>query len=152
MIDYRGYETDCVFFDHAHAQGADECWCDRGKGTYDPKCDGCRYYLNRKEALKKLEDVQEAEEPVNGFMKPPRYYAMDAVNNVPAADVVEVVRCKDCKHKPHTKEPDGDGYGFDITADDDFTCPFLCDDGYYNRMPSNDFYCGYGERKEQEHE
>ena len=59
--------------------------------------------------------------------------------------VGELVRCKDCKHKPHTKEPDGDGYGFDITADGDFTCPFLCDDGYYNRMPSDDFYCSYGE-------
>ena len=79
-------------------------------------------------------------------------YIRKTINDIPAADVVEVVRCKYCKHKPHTKESDGDGYGFDITADGDFTCPFLCDDGYYNRMPSDDFYCSYGERKEQAHE
>lgn len=58
------------------------------------------------------------------------------LKGVPSADVVEVVRCKDCKFFEHTKygdwwcnNPDGGmGYG------------------------NPDDYCSYGERKEQEHE
>ena len=57
----------------------------------------------------------------------------------------ELVRCKDCIHKPTTK---GRDYGCDVDFPDE-DCPFFCeDDEYYNRMPPNDdFYCGYGERK-----
>ena len=42
------------------------------------------------------------------------------------SDIVEVIRCKECKHK-HIKE-------------NVWTCPF--------GLPAGcDFYCGYGERK-----
>lgn len=30
------------------------------------------------------------------------------------------------------------------------SCPFLCDDCYYNKMPDDDFYCGYWEGKQDE--
>lgn len=57
----------------------------------------------------------------------------------------EIVRCKECIHKPTTN---GARYGFAVTFPDD-VCPFGCDDGYYNSMPpSDDFHCGYGERKD----
>ena len=58
----------------------------------------------------------------------------------------EIVRCKDCIHKPTTK---GRSYGCDVKFPDE-TCPFCNeDDEYYNLMPpSDDFYCGYGERKD----
>lgn len=64
----------------------------------------------------------------------------------PAADVVEVVRCKDCKHRPYEDE-EGAIYQPDWC---DFTCPFLCEDSYYNGMPEDDFFCKRGERREDE--
>lgn len=68
---------------------------------------------------------------------------------LPAADVVEVVRCKDCKHRPYSTEP-GKTYGLTIEAPDG-RCP--ChneDDGWYSWVPDNEFFCFYGERKEVE--
>lgn len=64
------------------------------------------------------------------------------IKHIPAADVVEVVRCKDCKHRgnddicPMIKIKmcnDGDGYFDEVSEDETF------DDGF----------CSYGERKEE---
>ena len=68
----------------------------------------------------------------------------DLVNKQPAADVVEVVRCKECKHRPHKDE---DGYVWSPSWDD-LICPCLCDDSYYNWIPEDDFFCKRGERRE----
>lgn len=74
--------------------------------------------------------------------------ACDAICEAPTIDAVEVVRCKDCKHRPIK----GDGNIVyapnDIDGWDDDTCPCLCDDCYYNWMPEDDFFCGKGERRE----
>ena len=51
---------------------------------------------------------------------------MEILTAMPTADVVEVVRCKDCKHR----YLDGDIW----------QCPF-------GLMGGKDFYCGYAERK-----
>lgn len=58
----------------------------------------------------------------------------------------EIVRCKDCIHKPWNT---GRGWPCDIESRDR-VCPFLCDeDDYLDTLPPNDdFYCGYGERKD----
>jgi hypothetical protein len=66
-------------------------------------------------------------------------YAHSVVSVLPAADVVEVVRCKDCKHYKEyldisTKEPTGWGKCECIAMDID--------------IMRNDF-CSYGERKEK---
>lgn len=53
---------------------------------------------------------------------------IDEIKNAPTADVVEVVRCGECKHLM----PDGRCYEF---ADD-------------NIKPSASDYCSYGERKD----
>lgn len=66
---------------------------------------------------------------------------IDDINEQPTADVVEVVRCKDCKHydkeyhqcKLHSEEPDQYYTGF-----------IFC-------MQEDDF-CSYGERKELDNE
>lgn len=72
---------------------------------------------------------------------------LDFVRNLPAADVVEVVRCKDCKHRPYSTEP-GKTYGLTIEAPDG-RCPcYNEDDGWYSWVPDNEFFCSYGERKE----
>lgn len=73
------------------------------------------------------------------------------VMDVPAADVVEVVRCRDCKHRPVVTD-ESHPYGFGLAcpkegAYQDVTCPYLCDDGYYNRMPADDWYCAEGKRR-----
>lgn len=54
------------------------------------------------------------------------------LDSIPAADVVPVVRCKDCKH--HKYE--------DITG---YT--WCCLDSHTRRVEMNDF-CSYGKRKE----
>ena len=56
---------------------------------------------------------------------------------LPTADVVEVVRCKDCKHL--TKEYIGD------------SLEFICKSAKGMVDPAPDFYCSYGKRKEDDH-
>lgn len=61
----------------------------------------------------------------------------------------ELVRCRDCKHRPKKEDPDGANFGFNIiepTNNDDL-CPCLVMDGFYSWLPKGDFFCGYGERK-----
>ena len=71
-------------------------------------------------------------------------------HHAPTVDAVQIVRCKNCKHRPlHI-----DGYiylqppqledGFD-----DWTCPYVCEDPYYTKMPKDDSYCSKGEAIEQ---
>lgn len=66
----------------------------------------------------------------------------------PSADVAEVVKCKDCIHRPI--HMDGKQIDSPYIDDDccyrDYTCPYLCDDDYYNRMPDDDWFCNHGER------
>lgn len=50
------------------------------------------------------------------------WWAHEAMNRLPAVDAVEVVRCKDCKHR--------------------FNRPICAYKG-------DDWFCGYGERREE---
>ena len=72
------------------------------------------------------------------------------LNAIPAADVREVVYCKDCRHAPSGKS-DGNAGGFDLEwpDGDDYQCPFRCSDAWYSVMPDPDFFCANGERKEE---
>ncbi len=67
-----------------------------------------------------------------------------------AADVIEtlsaqngIIRCRDCKHKPHYE-------GRKAIADDaeDYTCPYLSGDPWESDVPEDDFFCAYGEKEE----
>ena len=60
-------------------------------------------------------------------------------------DLVKVVRCKDCVHRPKIGE-DGEDHGFGLEFPDD-KCPCNCDDGYYSWRPSDDWFCANGERR-----
>lgn len=62
-------------------------------------------------------------------------------------DKIEVVRCKDCKHRPII--PENFKWAFDLEFPDT-ECPCHCEDGYYSWYPDNDWYCANGERKERE--
>ena len=63
----------------------------------------------------------------------------DAVESAPAADVVEVVRCKDCEHFVKYKCKNDACYSFTICRRG----------GYMVDVEENDF-CSYGERKKQD--
>ena len=60
----------------------------------------------------------------------------EAISNVPTADVVEVVRCKDCKYLTTTK----------IAGDS----VWICKNAKGMVSPDPDLYCSFGERKEEE--
>ena len=61
---------------------------------------------------------------------------IDIVLDYPTADVVEVVRCKDCKRCKVFKRVDG-------------TYFFSCRCGCFKEVVSADHYCAYGERREE---
>ena len=59
----------------------------------------------------------------------------------------EIVRCKDCKHRP--KKPDWENYEsvYDIEFPDE-KCPCQCSsDEWYSWYPEDDWFCAEGERK-----
>ena len=60
--------------------------------------------------------------------------ALKATKNQPAADVQEVVRCRDCKHL--FLAPRGN--------------PHLCMRSYFSQPVTFEDYCSYGERKDGE--
>lgn len=57
-------------------------------------------------------------------------------------ELSHLVRCKDCKHKPS-----GDGANHNIDFPDDL-CPCQCEDFWYSWIPTDDWFCGNGERRE----
>ena len=60
---------------------------------------------------------------------------------------MSIIYCKECIHRPVV---DAEG---DVRAPEtpdgltDYTCPYICDDSFYNRNPTDDFFCGNGEKK-----
>lgn len=55
-----------------------------------------------------------------------------------------IVRCKDCKHRPLNK----DDPNFWKWYGEDTRCPWFCADTYYLAVPPDDFFCAYGETKD----
>ena len=88
-----------------------------------------RKYIELDSAIKHLRGECVTKYPIsfsNGISA-----AANALGKLPAADVVEVVRCKDCSHG----SPDDDG---------SISCSCFVVDGM-----SPDGYCSFGERKDQ---
>ena len=64
-------------------------------------------------------------------------------------EVAKLIRCKECKHRPVKEDADGADYGFNIIAPEGSSrCPCIIDDGWYSWMPKDNFFCGYGERRD----
>ena len=59
-----------------------------------------------------------------------------------SGQISEVVRCKDCKHRPS-----GNRANHRIEFPDDL-CPCQCEDYWYSWIPSDDWSCGNGERRD----
>ena len=61
----------------------------------------------------------------------------------------ELIRCKDCKHRPiATRADEGVLWGFSVEFPDE-RCPLQCEDGWYNHYPKDVFYCANAERTER---
>lgn len=73
----------------------------------------------------------------------PDIYCKEMWNEFEDVERVEVVRCKDCKHRPTGTDRD------DLEFPDD-KCPCKCEDYWYSWKPSDDWFCGNGERKDGE--
>lgn len=59
---------------------------------------------------------------------------------------IEIVRCKDCKHKPKLQQGRNRIY---LDFPDDI-CPLQCDDPWFSQKPDDNFFCAKGERNENE--
>lgn len=74
--------------------------------------------------------------------------------------VQELVRCRDCKYRPHLKEDASEeekesfknGYydGCDLRFPIDWKCPCQVADEYYSWYPKDDWFCADGEVKKDE--
>jgi hypothetical protein len=62
---------------------------------------------------------------------------IDFIEDAPTADVVDVVRCKDCIYKTVTKDGEYNP--------EDIVCEYHMSDGF-----DSDDYCSYGKRKKVE--
>lgn len=97
-------------------------------------------YIERNDAIKELRDVYESENPTasGAFDEYATMLVPRILKNLPTADVVEVVRCKDCEHKKEIHDCQKELYSSSCVA---------C--SYHSGliMDGNDF-CSYGERKE----
>jgi len=82
-------------------------------------------YISRQAA------IDELQEKVFHNLTDEFYGTMQVLNELPAADVVPVVRCRDCKHWDN--------------GNLSFECPW--DYGRHGSSDEDDF-CSYGERKE----
>jgi hypothetical protein len=85
-------------------------------------------YINREKA-KRLLHIEYA------------YAAEQLLDEIPAADVAPVVRCKDCKHYLIADEFEGGKR-------------FMCEVNHFSYINSDGDmrYCSYGERKDDKHE
>ena len=108
-------------------------------------------YILRSDAIKAFED---AVPDVIDFLAENMGYSYPnvekIVGSIPAADVVPVVRCKDCKYKPTAPEGITAGYQVDFPDELNNPCPCNCEDGWYSEKPSDNFFCAYGARMDKE--
>lgn len=97
-------------------------------------------YIEREEFYKHFQNIITVHEAVINGSNYPVFicdHVLHEIRNFPTADVVEVVRCKDCRHFGKNKE-----YR-------DTKLPFsFCDKFHHNIMTDNDF-CSYGEKRSE---
>lgn len=71
-----------------------------------------------------------------------RMWQLGWLDRLEKTEKSEVVKCKDCKHRPQ-KYPSG-------FVDGDGPCPCICDDCFYSWYPDDNWFCADGERGEDE--
>lgn len=89
-------------------------------------------YIGRETALEKVIEVKHHDPELSGVVLH-RYIKEIDLKDIPAADVVEVVRCRECKHS----------YRID-GAKEEYDCAKI---SAFAKFFPGDHFCGYGERK-----
>ena len=89
-------------------------------------------FIEREKALEKVIEVKHYDPELSGAVLH-RYIKEIDLKDIPAADVVEVVRCRDCKHS----------YRID-GAKEEYDCAKI---SAFAKFFPGDHFCGYGERK-----
>ena len=109
-------------------------------------------YIKREVAIAIIEEKQKELCPVGRYGRGYVYGSdrekydawdeiIDALENIPAADVAPVVRCKDCKHFNHKRmECENEAISTDHEGGAQYSLNFWADD-----------FCSYGEPKEGTH-
>ena len=105
--------------------------------------------IDRKKAIEAILDLP------NGFSDMyDKARIIAELETVPTVDAVEVVRCKDCKHRPlvvwNEAYGEVDVLAPEIDGKEDWRCPCLIDDDpYYSWSPNDNWFCADGERREK---
>lgn len=99
-------------------------------------------YVSRNTALNCFHDWIDQHGDVHTADEMTEYNAIAAL---PAADVVEVVRCRDCKHWLPQRQ-----FGLDDEFDiyNDYCALLVPDDHYYAISRRSEDFCSYAERRE----
>lgn len=95
-------------------------------------------YIEREATLNKIKELQS----VCGCAAYDKDQVEDTIFEIPAADVVEVVRCKDCRHAREMSRREKQLYLKGCVM-----CSQIDINGEQNPMLPDDF-CSYGERKD----
>lgn len=98
-------------------------------------CDAVMGELEKGEKIVKLSDVRVSE-----------LFPLNMVEYRKYIRFTDLIRCKDCKHRPTM--PENSRGVFDLEFPDD-ECPCQCGDPWYNREPEDDWFCANGERREE---
>ena len=85
-------------------------------------------YINRKRAVFEFERFFKGDKEV-------QEQGMSLLSMMPSADVVEVVRCRDCKYAKHPYNVRG--------------METLCECEYSNQTNNSDDFCSWGKRKDE---
>lgn len=99
-------------------------------------------YISREAALKDFE----ASNAHNPYWTPPRVKTL--LLRQPAADVAEVVRCKDCEHAERYERTDGTAGYYCGHPQNTFAYGEYWDRVFKPVKEADDF-CSYGERREE---
>ena len=96
--------------------------------------------ISREAAIKLLRGECVAKYPSSFYFG--LFAAADEIDKLPAADAVEVVRCKDCKYSMLWRKPT------DKVIGDCWIRKMNSDDEQFPMVGADDF-CSYGERREE---
>ena len=112
--------------------------------------------IDRQAAIDALQkEINKGIPPFNdvfGSIRAGMRLARNIIEDLPATQL-EIVRCKDCKHRPvmlwNEAYGDFDVLAPEVDGKEDWRCPCLIkDDPYYSWSPNDNWFCGNGERRE----
>lgn len=101
-------------------------------------------YIKADTVLKFINGCLEHEDKITDTEKAVLTGVKTCVERIPAADVVKVVRCRDCKHYVESDQVNGE---FMCVKDADWCVEDGCYYGFTDYPPA-EFFCADGERKD----